>query len=627
MALVVHLPIDRPAEPTIATSSSTASVAYDVAINGMGFVTAISPQTPFARQTAQYRKEQFDAADEAGEQSLDFWWLRSQSSFHGGAGLLYFESPGNDDPISRVRFDSSRNVDVWTPGKVTRLPDTELVVSSGSTCGGLVGARRSTDNYAVVAFGTALKAYKITDAGSTSTITYTWGGSNAIQSLASDGMNYYAAETGGIYSGPIDNSGSGTKLWNSGTLAAVGWVKQRLVAGINNVIYELVGGAPPTLPTAKYTHPNTDWRWTAFAESPTGILAAGYSGDESAIFSFELNSSGVVPTLTSGVIAARMPLGERVYAMFPYAGATIGIGTSKGVRVGTFSDAGDLSYGPISVTMDTACHALTGRGDFLYASATAYQDDESGLVRVDLGTEIDQGGHLAYASDILTPDADVGVCSGVSVVAGRLVFAVDGYGLVLEGVGAGDTGDAWLRTSRIRFSTIEPKLFKFGRVRGDFPDELNVHAVTPFAAEAESLALSSSNGDPEEFNLPAGGYEWLQLRFQMLGSADHEFRSYQIKSLPGTKRQRLIQVPLRIGDSERDRHNHVIGGRGHGWSKLQELELLEQAGDVVNYESRLPYATEARLCVIDKITFEQSAQPTQVGGVSGIATVTFRTVD
>jgi hypothetical protein len=141
------------------------------------------------------------------------------------------------------------------------------------------------------------------------------------------------------------------------------------------------------------------------------------------------------------------------------------------------------------------------------------------------------------------------------------------------------------------------------------------------------MTLTSSAGDPEEFRLPAGGYEWVQLRFQMLSSAAHELRSYQVKALPGTKRQRLIQVALRCADRETDRVGNVIGSRGYGWLRLQSLEALEATGDVVSYESRAPYAAESRLCVIDQIHFEQTAAPTQVGGLSGIATVTLRTVD
>jgi hypothetical protein len=115
---------------------------YDVAINGVGYLLASTGEgAAYVRATAPYKKDQFDTASEAGEQSLESWWRRNQASFHGGAGLLYFEQSGNDVDTNRIRFHESKNMDPWTPGKLHRLPDTELVISSGSTCGGLVGAR------------------------------------------------------------------------------------------------------------------------------------------------------------------------------------------------------------------------------------------------------------------------------------------------------------------------------------------------------------------------------------------------------------------------------------------------------------------------------------------------------
>jgi hypothetical protein len=630
MATVIHLPIARPAEPTLSSSSSTGGTAFDVALGGVGFILAVSQQTPILRETAQFKKDQFDASNEAGEQTLTNWWLRSQASFHGGAGLKYLELPlGRTtlDPITRNRFDSSYNVDVWTPGQVTRLPDTTLAISSGSASGGLVSARQSTNSYAIVALATALKGYKIQDDGTTSTITYTWGGSDTIQSLATDGKNYYAASATAIYSGPVDNSGSGTVLWNSGTLVRVAWCKQRLMAGIDNKIYELVGGAPPTLPAVTYTHPNTDWRWTAFAESPKGILAAGYSGDESAIVEFALDADGGAPTLAAGTVVATLPRGEICYALSSYAGRFLGLGTSAGLRVGIFADTGALSYGGLTFETDHPVRSVTGAGNFLYAAVTGGVEGESALVRVDLGTLTDDAGRYAYANDVVPPAAQTGTASGVTIVASRPVYQVDGYGLVLSGAAAGSTRTAWLRTSRIRYSTVEPKLFKFGTIRGTFGGTLNIYAQTPSIDERLILSLPGPIIDPGEFSAPEGAYEWLTLRFEMLSDASSELRSYGVKALPGTKRQRMIQLPLQCWDRGMDRNGRAVGGPGRALELINAVEALEENGDIVLYESLLPQSAESRRCQIDKVQFVQTVPPTRTSGYGGVLNVTLRTVD
>jgi len=65
------------------------TVSYDTAIGGMPFISAISDKDEAIRQTAPFKKDQFDNGQEPGEQSLTGWWLRSQMSFHPGAGITF----------------------------------------------------------------------------------------------------------------------------------------------------------------------------------------------------------------------------------------------------------------------------------------------------------------------------------------------------------------------------------------------------------------------------------------------------------------------------------------------------------------------------------------------------------
>ena len=96
---------------------------YDVAFGGIPFFIAPTDQNPYQRETAPYRKEQFDNSREPGEQSLTGWWLRSQSSFHGGAGIKFFD-PSAGESIGYRYFDS-QGVNPWVKGQVSLLRDTE----------------------------------------------------------------------------------------------------------------------------------------------------------------------------------------------------------------------------------------------------------------------------------------------------------------------------------------------------------------------------------------------------------------------------------------------------------------------------------------------------------------------
>jgi hypothetical protein len=69
--------------------------SYDCAIAGIPFLTAISDERLYQRATSPFRKQQFDSQRDPGEQSLSTWWLRSQSSFHAGEGILFYDPLAN----------------------------------------------------------------------------------------------------------------------------------------------------------------------------------------------------------------------------------------------------------------------------------------------------------------------------------------------------------------------------------------------------------------------------------------------------------------------------------------------------------------------------------------------------
>ena len=46
------------------------NISYDIAVGGMPFISAISDKDAATRQTAPFRKDQFDNGNEPGQQSL-----------------------------------------------------------------------------------------------------------------------------------------------------------------------------------------------------------------------------------------------------------------------------------------------------------------------------------------------------------------------------------------------------------------------------------------------------------------------------------------------------------------------------------------------------------------------------
>jgi hypothetical protein len=238
---IAERPTDPIGQPTVngAATYINSSNTYDVAVGGIPFFLGISEKYPYKRETAQYRKQQIDMQKEPGEQTLTSWWLRSQSSFHYGAGIR-FEEPIQGETVA-YRFNKSAGVDVFNIGKTTLLPDVTLA-QAATNRPFLVGSYDTANSTDVLFQADGGTLTRITPSGSTSV---TWGGSGNILDVATDGQYYYAASTTDIYRGTLAG-GAGTSIFTYPTAVGtvttrvkLGWVKQRLIAGVNNYIYEV----------------------------------------------------------------------------------------------------------------------------------------------------------------------------------------------------------------------------------------------------------------------------------------------------------------------------------------------------------------------------------------------------
>ena len=126
-------PIPYPlSNPSGSQSYAATGIAYDVAFGGLPFFLTTGDENPYRRVTAQYRKQQVDMSREPGEQTLTGWWLRSQSSFHYGQGIKFFE-PIQDESL-RFQYTESKGLNVWTKGQATLLKSS---VGQHVTTGGI----------------------------------------------------------------------------------------------------------------------------------------------------------------------------------------------------------------------------------------------------------------------------------------------------------------------------------------------------------------------------------------------------------------------------------------------------------------------------------------------------------
>jgi hypothetical protein len=613
-------------------------IAFDVAIGGMPFIYAINDVNPYIRQTAPYRKEQFDNQTEPGEQSLTGFLLRSQSSFHEGAGITFYD-PALIPGEGTSRFADSKGVDVWTEGQVTLLNDT-LEVYSTSNTPAIIGTNDDTDDCIVFSDGVDLK--KITMSGDTATTsTYTVSPAQTTDtfvSITTDGTRYFAACSSGIYVGLTSGATS------DGVINAVGtddvivkFAKQRLMAGVANGIYELNPNTTPSttlpgtaLPTAEFTHPSSTWTWTSICEGPNAIYYAGKNRNNSSIFKIGLTTGTTAlgfPVLAVPTEIAQFPVTEIVNAIDIYLGTYMVICTSKGVRVAAVQDDGSIKYGPIIAEGDFKGVAFRDR--FAYVSGLV--DGEAGLIRIDLSNDLGTL-QFPFAFDAIA-SGTTSSAVGVAFLGNtdRVAFVVEGDGIWMEKDGT-KVASGFLQTGFIRYNTLEPKNFKRLIGRGEFTfgsmslntvaSDGTVFDVVSYDASVPAVEVTTSQ--------PAGAQEFIAYKFILTkdgtdGTKGPTFKGYQAKATFATPRQRIIRFPVYCFDVETDRYNVMIGYEGRAIDRINALEAIEENGDIVTWQDLT--TGESRQVAIEQITFTRMTPPDRgFTGYGGILTMTVRTV-
>jgi hypothetical protein len=625
-------------------------IAYDVAIAGMPFIYAISDSRPYIRQTAPYRKEQFDNQTEPGEQSLTGWWIRSQSSFHDGTGIVFYD-PALIPGESTFQFADSKGVDVWTKGEVTLLNSS---TQGHEITGAIASNARSHQFIRSIKWGSTegilvhdeYDVDKIDTAGTvTHFIDYNSGTDDKVYAICDDGVTAYWVTNDTGPSGKLEvnkkaltgnSSTSATVMFTANgitvTNAVMEFVKERIVMCANNGVYELTSSSS-SLPTAVYTHPDTSHVYTAITASGSAIYIAGFNGIQSTIQKFTLTTAGALPTLTSAVVAAELPVGEIVHDIYYYLGY-MAIGTSKGIRIATEQD-GSLVYGPLMVETSQPCYDFAARQNYLWCATGV--DGNPGVIRVDLSNEISPL-RFAYANDLYYSGitghqtTSCGFLGTTDRLAYCTTYASSANGYVYSQSASTLMTNGYLTTGYIRYNTLEPKNFKRLFGRGDFTyGSMTLETVTADGTEYDLISYDATVPPVEvTTNQPPTSQEYLAYKFILYrdgtdNSKGPIFKGYQAKATIATPRQRALRFPVYCFDVETDKYNVLVGYEGRAFDRLSQLENIEQNGDVITWQDLT--TGESRQCVIEQINFTRATPPDRgFSGYGGVIEITIRTV-
>jgi hypothetical protein len=718
--------------PAGATNYSATGEAYDVAIAGLPFFLLNSDDSPYRRVTAQYRKQQIDQSREPGEQTLTGWWLRSQSSFHYGQGIKFFE-PIQDESL-RFQYTESKGIDVWTKGQATLLKscDNQHIITGGIQASGRpwqyarsiqwdknsityngvlladeydvdkvfpkitvsINNKALTSNVATLtttaAHGlctgmqitiTGVDAtfngeYRITGVPTTTTFTYAKTATNVtstpvspvgtgvaeiihfidynsgadepVYAICDDGVYAYwvTNKTAGgankihVYKKLLsdDSSVAETLMFNATGIvvanAVMEYTKERIVMCVNDKVYEFSSTAT-SLPAAVYTHNDPDHIFTSITSSGAAIYISGYSGIQSNIYKFTLSTAGAMPTLTSAITAAELPVGEIVFKVSYYLG-NMAIGTSQGMRMADASQLdGSITYGALIFESDQPVYDFAFRDRYIWAASGV--DGQVGVTRVDMGQPL---GNLQfpYAWDLYDPNDTLGHYTTACAFLGdtnRLAFCNAGNGsdgtIYIESAST-LLAEGTLRTGYVRYNTLELKIFKLMQARVDTTNGGLLIDSVDYADNFYRIGTFAQESTVPEVNInyPQASQEYLGFQFTLTRSSTDVtkgplFTGYQIKALPAIPRQRLIQYPLSCFDHESDHFGVEVGYEGSAYQRMSQLESIENVGDTIRVED---FRTgESYIGLIEELDF-RNATPSdkRFTGYGGLLLVTIRTV-
>ncbi len=649
--------------PSTVLGYSPTAEAYDISVNGLPFFLSTSDELPYRRQTAQYRKQQIDQANEPGEQSITGWWVRAQSSFHLGEGIRFFDpTAGETIPY---RFTDSKGINVWEKGQATLLKSS---ISAHETTGAInTTTNRPVQHVRSIKYsgtnGVLLQdEYDVDKISSTGTVTHfidynAGAGVYPVYAICDDGTFAYwltNVTTGGVtkltmFKKPLTGSSANTadevKMFDvTGVTitsnSVMEFVKERIVACIDNKVYEI-----PTSATALtgsgggrlvYTHTTSTHVYTSITASGPAIYIAGYNGIQSTISKFTLEAaSGQMPALTSATIAAELPVGEIVHKIYYYLGYMV-IGTNKGVRVAQVNDQdGSIIYGPLIVETSQPCYDFAARSNFIWCATSV--DGEPGTIRINLLEQIEPL-RFAYANDVYFPGVTGRPTTGCAFAGetNQLMFctayASSANGAIYYESPTVLLSSGYIQTGAIRYGTLENKVFKNIKPRmGTSNGALTIKSIDTSGTEYSIGYFAEGEAIPEVgISYPLGSQEFISFKFILArlstdSTKGPTLKGYQLKSLPAVPRQRIIQYPLACYDRESDTYGVQVGYEGWAYSKLVELENVENTGDtirIIDYRNN-----ESYLGVIEEMQFiNRTPSDKRFSGFGGILLLTIRTL-
>lgn len=598
---------------------------YPVALNGRPYLLDLA-SNQMQRGFEPRVRESVDLGTVPGEASVspEGMWRRSQATWWYGAGQRWAD---NADSIPG-RFYQSCGVNVWEDGQLSLLPACSFSTSSSS---GFTSALVISDGIRLYLAKGAAISYTTDWSGSFTDITGE--GAQPVVAAATNGNHtWFVQGTAGVYR-TVRGSDAATQVITS-TTSNIGFVANRLLAAHDNHLYDITSlgyGSGHALPSALFTHANTDFRWVGFAASGTHIYAAGYSGGRSLIYKVTITAEGT--SLGAPSVALELPPGEQVTALGDFPGGFILIGTSVGARLAASGANGDLTVGALIVTGSSVTAFTKDKSFVWFTWAATHPSGFVGLGRMDL-RRLTAPLTPAYASDTYLPNVasptslSITRFDGANVIATLATDTIDSDAKFFRGndkVGQLPE-EGWLDTGSYVWGLPDPKIVPKVDIRSN---PLPVSDLVRVQVSSDLAALQTCS-----CSAPTGA-TFLRFHPQQQASYRTDFRiqlrsegssynpvvtRFNARAFASPARSQVLRVPLLL--------HHRINVNGTDLDQNVQFELLNLRGlvsspQIVRYQEGL----ESFSVLVEDVVWVPRHEYVGPGQWDGTAVVTMRTIE
>lgn len=437
-------------------------------------------------------------------------WRQMQQSWHYGAG----QSNLDRDNVLPYRYEDSFGIDPWTQWQISLLPTTERLDDLGLT--GTIWLSVQGDYLAVFNGETIYWYDDLGEVIAPYGTTVVSAGHDIID-IANDGL-VATVLTDDRYIWYVNGpAGTPTKWANhqyTTNVTFCAWEKDYLLVGDGNVLYNALKSNNPT---AIYTHPDVNFRWSGAASGSQFIYTIGGVGDRTVIHKIGIKSDGT--GLVPAIVAGTLPDGEIGTSIGVYLGY-IFIGTNKGVRMAQADGNGDLVLGAIIPTAQPV-KCFEGQDRFVWYGNSeingVYADPQNrfpatsvcGLGRMDLTTFTVTALTPAYANDIYTLDQTNKMVQSVVTFKNKRVFSVNGAGIYFESDDKVESG--WLTQGTMSFSVEDLKTGLYTQAKwlplsGEIDIDFSYDSGA-FERVAEFTIVNTVRSE----NIPLNGHQFTRL--------------------------------------------------------------------------------------------------------------------